>query len=66
MDRENILRKLRYREGLISRFINPPQHIKNEIESSDLEGSENEPAKYQFTVLFTKNKLKFWARPLLP
>lgn len=56
MEWEDILRKLRYREGLKSRFINVPQYIQNELEKLDLESSEDESTKYQFTVLFAKNK----------
>lgn len=56
MEWESILRKLRYREGLKSKFINVPHDMQNELANLNLEGSEDESAKYQFILLFTKNK----------
>lgn len=56
MNREDLLRKLRFKEGLKSRIINAPQHTQDEFANLDFTSSEDKSAKHQFTILFTKNK----------
>lgn len=57
MKREDLLRKLRFREGLRGIAINAPQHIQDEFYDLGFASSAAKSVLYQFTVLFARNKV---------
>ena len=53
---EDILRKLRFKDNLKSVVINAPKQIEEEFKKVGSATSAKSSAKYQFTILFTKDK----------
>jgi hypothetical protein len=56
MSLEDSLQKLRYVKGLRSTLINAPKNIQEEFDNLNLTSSIDLSDKYQFTLLFVRNK----------